>query len=246
MPKLQCFGHLMQRADLLKKTVMLGKIEGRRRRERQRNEMVGWHHWLNGHEFEQTPEVSEGQGSVVCCSPWSGRVRDGLATEQQLCDFRHGAYFLLQLFYLSKVLRKYSKRPEIVKWVEKFYLQRRETSLAQSRLRGMDVSGSGEEKLDDLFKTRRPWTIFSLIGKAESLRVADWLMIPGPFHYGSHRLAAEGLLWKGPAVLDSALSHLCCLYTRCLLWDHGVQSGLLWYRWPSCSCQENFERTRLV
>ena len=43
MLKLQCFGHLMQRADLLRKTLMLGKIEGRRRRERQRSEMVGWH-----------------------------------------------------------------------------------------------------------------------------------------------------------------------------------------------------------
>ena len=34
------------------------------------DEMVGWHHWLNGHDFEQAPEVGDGQGSVVCCSPW--------------------------------------------------------------------------------------------------------------------------------------------------------------------------------
>ena len=34
------------------------------------DEMVGWHHWLNGHEFEQAPEDSEGQGSLACCSPW--------------------------------------------------------------------------------------------------------------------------------------------------------------------------------
>ena len=33
------------------------------------DEMVGWHHWLNGHEFEQTPGDSEGQGNLVCCSP---------------------------------------------------------------------------------------------------------------------------------------------------------------------------------
>ena len=49
--KLQYFGHLMQRTDLLKKTLMLGKTEGRRRRG-QENEMVGWHHQLDGHEFE--------------------------------------------------------------------------------------------------------------------------------------------------------------------------------------------------
>ena len=50
--KLQYFGHLMRRTDSLEKTLMLGKIEGRRRRGRQRIEMVGWHHQLNGHEFE--------------------------------------------------------------------------------------------------------------------------------------------------------------------------------------------------
>ena len=42
--KLQYFGHLMQRTDSLEKTLMLGKIEGRRRREAREDEMVGWHH----------------------------------------------------------------------------------------------------------------------------------------------------------------------------------------------------------
>ena len=48
--KLQYFGHLMGRTDSLEKTLMLGKIEGRRRRGRQ-DEMVGWHHRLDGHGF---------------------------------------------------------------------------------------------------------------------------------------------------------------------------------------------------
>ena len=48
--KLQYFGHLMQRTDSLEKTLMLGKIEGRRRG--QQDEMVGWHYRLNGHELE--------------------------------------------------------------------------------------------------------------------------------------------------------------------------------------------------
>ena len=48
--KLQYFGHLMQRSDSLEKTLMLGKIEGKRRR-RWQDEMAGWHHWLR-HEFE--------------------------------------------------------------------------------------------------------------------------------------------------------------------------------------------------
>ena len=48
---------------------MLRKIEGRRRKGTTEDEMVGWHHRLSGHEFEQTPGDSKGQGSLVCCSP---------------------------------------------------------------------------------------------------------------------------------------------------------------------------------
>ena len=53
-PKLQSFGHLLQRADSLEKTLMLGTAKGRRRRGRQR---MTWHHQLNGHESEQTLEI---------------------------------------------------------------------------------------------------------------------------------------------------------------------------------------------
>ena len=72
--KLQYFGHLMRRNDSLEKTLMLGKIEGKRKR---RGQMVGWHHRLNGHEFEQTLGDGEGQASLVCCShgvatSWTG------------------------------------------------------------------------------------------------------------------------------------------------------------------------------
>ena len=67
MLKLQYFGHLMQRANSLEKTLMLGKIEGRRGRERE-DEMVGWHHRLNGHEFEQAPGVGDKQESLEFCS----------------------------------------------------------------------------------------------------------------------------------------------------------------------------------
>ena len=40
------------------------------------DEMVGWHHQLNGHESEQTPGGSEGQGNLVCCSPWGCKELD--------------------------------------------------------------------------------------------------------------------------------------------------------------------------
>ena len=50
--KLQYFGHLMKRANSLERTLMLGKIEGRRRSGATEDEMVGWHHRLDRHEFE--------------------------------------------------------------------------------------------------------------------------------------------------------------------------------------------------
>ena len=76
MLKLQNFGHLMQRTDSFEKTLMLGKIEGRRRSGTMEDEMVGWHHRFDGHEFEQAPGVSDGQGSLVCCSPWGSKELD--------------------------------------------------------------------------------------------------------------------------------------------------------------------------
>ena len=58
---------------------MLGKIEGRRRRLDGitiQHEMVGWHHRLDGHEFEEALGVDDGQGSLACCSPWGHKVLD--------------------------------------------------------------------------------------------------------------------------------------------------------------------------
>ena len=78
--KLQCLGHLMQRADTLEKTDA-GKDWRQEEKESTEDEMAGWHHQLNGHEFEQTLGDSEGQGSLVCCSPWGCRVRHNWVPE---------------------------------------------------------------------------------------------------------------------------------------------------------------------
>ena len=78
--KLQYFGHLMQRTDSSEKTLILGKIEGRRRRGQQRTRWLDGINWLDGHEFEQTLGDGEGQGSLACCSPWGCKEWD--TTEQ--------------------------------------------------------------------------------------------------------------------------------------------------------------------
>ena len=77
--KLQYFGHLIQRTDSLKKTPCWERLkaggEGKDISCKE-DEMVGWHHGLNGHEFEQAPRVGDGQGSLVSCSPWGRKEAD--------------------------------------------------------------------------------------------------------------------------------------------------------------------------
>ena len=73
--KLQYFSHLMQRADSLEKTLMLGKIEGRRRRGQQRMR------WLDGITDSMDMSLSrlgvrDGQRSLACCSPWGHKESD--------------------------------------------------------------------------------------------------------------------------------------------------------------------------
>ena len=71
--KLQYSGHLMGRSNSLEKT---GKDWRQEEKGTTEDEMVGWHHWLNGHESEQAPGVGEGQGSLACCSPWGHKELD--------------------------------------------------------------------------------------------------------------------------------------------------------------------------
>ena len=72
--KLQYFGHGYK--ELIGKDPDAGKDWRQEEKGTTEDEMVGWDHWLNGHEFEQTLGYSEGQGSLACYRPWSGKESD--------------------------------------------------------------------------------------------------------------------------------------------------------------------------
>ena len=73
--KLQYFGHLFL-IWLIWKDPDAGKDWGRDEKGTTEDEMVRWHHWLDGHEFEQSPGVGDGQGGLACCSSWGCKEVD--------------------------------------------------------------------------------------------------------------------------------------------------------------------------
>ena len=73
--KLQSFGHLMQKAESFEK-IDAGKGWGQEEKGMTEDEMAGWHHWLNGYEFEWTPGVGDGQGGLACCGSWGRKELD--------------------------------------------------------------------------------------------------------------------------------------------------------------------------
>ena len=72
--KLQYFGHLIRRADSFDPDA--GKDWRQGEKGMTKDEMVRWHHWLDGHEFKQALGVGDGQWSLVCCSPWGCKDSD--------------------------------------------------------------------------------------------------------------------------------------------------------------------------
>ena len=64
------------KSQLIGKDLDAGKDWGQEKKRMTEDEMVGWYHWLNGHELEQTLGNREGQGSLMCCSPWGHKESD--------------------------------------------------------------------------------------------------------------------------------------------------------------------------
>ena len=68
------------------------------------DEMVEWHHWLNGHEFEQALGVGDGQGSLACCSPWGRRESDTTEQLNWICvkPYNSSSHFMCGMLYILK------------------------------------------------------------------------------------------------------------------------------------------------
>ena len=74
------------KSQLIGQDLDAGKYPGQEEKGTTEDDMIGWHHQLNGHEFEQALGDSEGQGNMVCCSPWGRKDSDTawqLNNEQQ-------------------------------------------------------------------------------------------------------------------------------------------------------------------
>ena len=74
--KLEHFGYRCKELTHLKRPQCWEKLKAGGEGDKTEDEMAGWHHRLNGHEFEQTLGDSEGQGSLSCCSPWGRKESD--------------------------------------------------------------------------------------------------------------------------------------------------------------------------
>ena len=86
------------------------------------DEMVGWHHWLDGHEFEQAPGVGDGQRSLACCSPWGHKESD---TTEWLTDVIFWQSRCKHILHSRGPLLPFSVKPKtrVCNWIAQFWGQ---------------------------------------------------------------------------------------------------------------------------
>ena len=94
--KLQYLGHLMQRTDSFEKTMNAGKDWGQEEKGTTEDEMAGWHHQKNGHEFERSLGVGDVQGGLACCDSWGRKESD---TTERL-NWTDAWYFIYVCIYI--------------------------------------------------------------------------------------------------------------------------------------------------
>ena len=164
--------------------------------------MVGWHHWLNGHEFQQTPGDGEGQGSLACCSPW-GRIESDTTEQLNKNNLSLCFFGTRKKYTLVSVKQRYSLRKG---WITREEWIREDITLLLS------LSSPGAMKAKSPLPKRRKLNTMCSSFKA----------ISTPFH----------LLWqkkKKKRVKDN-ISELFSVITKCcqlLFKVSQLQSGVL-------------------
>ena len=110
--KLQSFGHLM-RSWLIGKDPDSGRDWGQEEKGMTEDEMVGWHHPLDGHEFEWTPGAGDGQGGLVCCNSWGRKESDRTERLNWLTDWltQFTELFVVRLIHSHVNIINYYKIP---------------------------------------------------------------------------------------------------------------------------------------
>ena len=104
--KLQYFGHLMWRADSLEKTLMLGRDWEQEEMGMTEDETAGWHHQLDGHDFEWTPGGGDGQGGLACCDSWGHKSRSWLSNWTEMKGICELSLLFLQLLCKYRITSK--------------------------------------------------------------------------------------------------------------------------------------------
>ena len=104
--KLQILWPPDEKRWLIRKDPDAGKDWGQEEKGTTEDDMVGWHHWLNGHEFEKAPGDCEGQGSLVCCSSWVAKSWTWLSDWTRTESTPLGVYGLNDLIKI-KLLEQY-------------------------------------------------------------------------------------------------------------------------------------------
>ena len=191
--KLQYFGHLMWGADSLEKTLMLGKIEGRRKK-RQEDEMVGWRHRLNGYESEQTQGDKWRTGKPgLLLSMGSHRVGHDRATEQQIIFFVLLDCFPSSFYFLISLMK-------FILWLKFFY--RQEAAWEHDRVGAGE--GGGGALVSVLGRPHRVLLSLTLVPLAEewgsdtAFRFVPSELVPFMLSNLLAGFAKSGLNHKGP------------------------------------------------
>ena len=130
----------MRRTTSSEKTLMLGKIEGKKEKGAAEDEMVSQHHWLKGHEFEQTPGDNEGQGSQAFCSPWGHKqtqpnnwTTSHRTPSQQLCT---NMFWVITIQIILKDLQNLEKQRQIFRSSDEAEPQKTKLQSAKCELHG--------------------------------------------------------------------------------------------------------------